>query len=71
MVKTIEKFKATRCSRHPYKKGKAPIPPKQVQSVVQKILMLILTATRHGFTHCKAASVRRRNRDVISGRGAL
>jgi two-component system, chemotaxis family, CheB/CheR fusion protein len=47
-------------AKHPYLGGKAPVPPKQFQSVVQKILMFIRTTTKHDFTHYKPATIRRR-----------
>ncbi len=52
----------TRYISHPYiETGEKPTPEDQgFQNVVQKILLLIRTATRHDFTHYKANTIRRR-----------
>jgi two-component system, chemotaxis family, CheB/CheR fusion protein len=47
-------------AKHPYLEGPASIPAKKVQTVIQKILMLIRTSTKHDFTHYKPATIRRR-----------
>jgi two-component system CheB/CheR fusion protein len=49
-----------RYAKHPYLGGPAPIPAKQFQTVIQKILMLIRVSTKHDFTHYKPATIRRR-----------
>ena len=49
-----------RYAKHPYLGGPAPIPAKQFQTVIQKILMLMRTSTKHDFTHYKPATIRRR-----------
>jgi two-component system CheB/CheR fusion protein len=47
-------------ARHPYLGGQAPIPPKQLQDALQKILMLVRATTKHDFSHYKPATIRRR-----------
>ena len=47
-------------AKHPYLEGPAPIPAKQFQTAIQRILMLIRVSTKHDFTHYKPPTIRRR-----------